>query len=111
MDLARLHRCEALSRRIGPAGAVADVTHGGYVCPGGWIENGLAAFAGERSRAALGDEIHGAGVEIDAKGRNCARARWADNAGAARRGAAGVCRAVGIDPEGFVFFNDPAIIG
>src|SRR5271168_4067147 len=81
-DLAGKDGRRAISRHIRPAGTVAEVAHRWNVLAGsctatrrnsggraGWpsVEHGLAAFAGERPGAALGDEIHVAGMEIHAK--------------------------------------------
>ena len=128
MDHARHHRCEAIPCRIGPAGAVAQIANGWNVLTGSraatrrnrirrgigtsWpsVQHRLATFAGKRPGAALGDEIHGAGMEIHAKDRDGASSSSHD-AGAARGGNAAVGCAVRVDPESLVFFNDPAIVG
>ena len=129
MDLAGQEWCKAIAGRIQPAGTVPKVAHrldvlsachtatrGNGICWGiraEWpsVEHGLAAFARERPGAALGDKIHGAGMEIHAKGGDGALSRGAHNAGATRRSNAAVSCAVWVNPESLVFFNDPAIIG
>src|SRR3974377_1834496 len=115
MDLAGQELCKAIACRIRPAGAIANVAHRRDVLSEGrtgWVvfQNGLAAFARERPGAALGDKIHGAGMEIHAKGGDGALSRGAHNSGATRRSNAAVGGAVRVNPEGLVFFNDPAVI-
>ena len=122
-DRAGVHSCSAAACRarerravrVGPAGAVAQVAHRGDVLPLGSaaravIQHGLAAFAGERPRAALGYVIHVAGVEIRAKGGDGASGGHNSGAARARRDEAAVGGAVRVDPEGFVFFDNPAVV-
>ena len=124
MDRVGQHGGKAISRRIGPTGAIANVAYcGNMLNPGRgarrhWDtngsavkEHGLTPFARESSGAALGDEIRGAGMEVHAKTGNGALARGAYNAGATWRGDAAVGSAVRVNPESLVFFNDPAIVG
>src|SRR5437773_3607557 len=68
------------------------------MAPSRRIEDCLARFAGNCPDAALRHDRHKAGVEISPKG-------WRD---AASGGGGGV---VGVDVEGAVFLNDPAIVG
>src|SRR5215470_19712458 len=75
------------------------------------VQHGLATFARQRPRAALHDVIQMAGVEIRAKGRHgglTGRAR--NNSRAARCCDRVVGGEVRVDPEGFVFFNDLAVV-
>src|SRR5579863_1814216 len=110
MDLAGQHRSKPVSGGIGPAGAVAKVAHRWHVSSSGGVVHALAAFARERPGAALGNEIHVAGMEIHAEGRNRALSRRAHNGRASRGSNAAVGGAIRIDPESLVLFNDPAII-
>src|SRR6266478_1940568 len=95
-DLAGIHRrlCGA-----GPASTVADIAHRRST------EDGLAAFARNVARAALGHDWHVGGVEI----------RPIDGWGSLGSDYRAVRRhgprlALGVDKEGTVFLNNPAII-
>src|SRR5215472_7953942 len=114
MDLARQHlRVPSRSGprvRIEPAGTVAHVADCSIMRACGRIQESLAAFARLSSCAALDHVIHGARVELNPLGGDGALTYRSHNVGAASRGNAGVGCAVGIDPEGLVFFNDPAVV-
>ena len=82
-----------------PTNAVVTVAHG-------WNgEEGLPTFAGEWSSAALGHDRHVAGVEVRAKDGGSA---LGSGPRAGRR--QGVGLAIGVDIEGAVFLNDPAVV-
>ena len=71
----------------------------------GYALEGLPNFAGQISRAARRHQRHVAGVEICSEG-------WNDAARSARtaRGR-GIRGAVGVDVEGAIFLDEPAVVG
>ena len=88
-----------LCRHAGSANAIANIAR--CRC----TEDGLANFAGIVAHAALRNDRHVAGVEIrpkdggDALGRCCSTARRQR-----------VPLAIGVDIEGTVFLNNPAVV-
>src|SRR5437773_9462603 len=96
---------ESISRSVGPANAIANITHCGDMGPGGWIHNRLSRFTRQRPGATRCHERHVAGVEVSAK---C----WNDAAG---RGRAAYRWRIRCAPrvyiEGASFLDDPAVVG
>src|ERR1700722_1336371 len=91
---------------IRPTGTVAEIAdHRG-------AENALAALAGQRSRASLRYERQMTGVEVRAEGRNHVADIPARRGGPRTRATCRcrILRALGIDKESGVLFDDPPIV-
>src|SRR5882762_9475496 len=100
---------ESISRSVGPANAIAKITHRGDMGPSGWIHNRLSRFTRQRPGATRCHERHVAGVEVSAK---C----WNDAGGrAAARGRAPYRWRIRCAPRVYIecaiFLDDPAIVG
>src|SRR5882762_7999227 len=97
-----------LLRGSGPANAIAHIANCRHVSSRYRIENSLARLAGHgacRSDATRRHERHVAGVEIGPKG-------WNNSTGRGRTPRRRRIRcAIGVDIEGAVFLNYPAIVG
>ena len=108
MNLAGIQRRESISCGIGPANAVAHVAHRRNMQTGRRIHHGLATFTGKLPGAARRHHRHVAGVEINTKGwRNCGPCRRCATGNRSRA----IRSALGVNVEGAVFLDHPAIVG
>ena len=114
MNLAGIQRRESISCGIGPADAVAHVAHRRNMRTGRRIHHGLATFTGKLPSAARRHHRHVAGVEIHTKGwrnRGPCSAPWSRRWRTARNRRGGIRCAFGVNVEGAVFLDNPAIVG